>query len=438
MKKVLGKRVLGIALLFALLLITACAPVQTPAGESGAAAGSDAAAGEGEPVELRFALWDANQVDMTQQAIDLFEAQNPGVTVKVELLAGDTYWEKMQAALAGQESYDVFWMDTYNFIDYATRGAMLDLSPYIERDQVDMNALYGAGRMVNVTLDDTVYAIPKDSDDPAVYYNKELFDKYGVEYPSPDWTWDDVKALAEQLNHPDDGVWGFSTGQFFGGPDWWNWVWQNGGEILTPDGKTVLLDQPAACDAIKWWYGLVQDGVMPDGNIIMASDPSEQLFPTGKVAMLMYGQWMLSTYAELPFEIGVAPMPAGPNGDKGLQLGGLAYAVSRDTAHPEEAWEFVKFMGGDEAMKIQAESGIIIPALTSAQPLWAEAWPGLDLKTAFLDQMPYGRRPGFVGWEWNNEVNRVLTDVWAGNIPIEEACTAATEAGNAALAKRSQ
>jgi multiple sugar transport system substrate-binding protein len=427
------KKAIGVVLL-ALLLLAACAPVSTP---SGATSGAGDAEEEGGPVELRFAIWDANQVEMTQQAIDLFQEQNPGISVKLELLGGGTYWEKILAMLAGQDAYDVFWMDTYNFIDYASRNAMLDLSPYIEQDDVDMNSLYGEGRMVNVTYEGKVYAVPKDSDDPAVYYNKALFDQYGVPYPEADWTWDDLKALAQQLNHPDDGVWGFSTGQFFGGPDWWNWVWQNGGEILTEDGKTVLLDQPAACEALQWWYGLVEEGLAPDGSIIMASDPTEQLFPTGKVAMLMYGQWMLSTFAQLPFEIGVAPMPAGPAG-KAVQLGGLAYAVWSGTPHPGEAWEFVKFMGGEEAMQIQAESGIIIPALVSAQPTWAEAWPGLDLQTAFLDMMPYGRRPGFVGWEWNNEVNRVLTDAWSGNIPIDQACVAATEAGNAALAKRSE
>jgi len=415
-----------------LLLLMACTAVPAPA-DSTSAAASDS----GGPVQLRFAIWDANQAEMQQKAIDLFEKQNPNVKVKLELMAGDTYWEKIQAGLAAKDSYDAFWMDTYNFIDYASRGAMMDLSPSIEQDAVDMDSLYGKGRMVNVTYEGKVYAVPKDSDDPAVYYNKDLFDKYGVAYPKSDWTWDDLKAMATQLNHPDDGVWGFSTGQFFGGPDWWNWVWENGGEILTPDGKKVLLDQPKSCEAITWWYGMVKDGLMPDGSIITASDPSEQLFPTGKVAMLMYGQWMLSTYAKLPFKIGVAPLPAGPGG-KGVQLGGLAYAVWRDTPHPKEAWEFVKFMGGEEAMKIQAESGIIIPALTSAQPLWAKSYPDLDLQGAFLDMMPYGRRPGFVGWDWNNEVNKVLTDVWSGNIPIDQACAAATDAGNAALAKRSQ
>jgi multiple sugar transport system substrate-binding protein len=427
------KRLWPVLLIAALLV--ACTPLPA-AGPPAAAPAANSAAAEG-VVTLRFAIWDANQVEMQQKSIDLFEAQHPNIKIEMEVLGGDTYWPKILAMLAGQDAYDVFWMDTYNFLDYASRNAMLDLTPYIERDQVNMADLYGAGRMVNVTYEDQVYAVPKDSDDPALYYNKDLFDKYGVAYPTADWTWDDLQTMAAALTHPEDEVWGFSTGQFFGGPDWWNWVWQNGGEILTPDGKTVLLDQPAACDALKWWYGLVKAGYAPDGNIIQSADPTEQLFPTGKVAMLMYGQWMLSVFAKLPFNLGVAPLPAGPGG-KAVQLGGLAYAAWSGTPHPAEAWEFVKFMGGEEAMKIQADSGVIIPALVSQQAVWAKSLPNLDLQGAFLDMMPYGKRPGFVGWEWNNEVNKVLTDAWSGNMSIDEACAAATEAGNAALNKRSQ
>jgi multiple sugar transport system substrate-binding protein len=298
--------------------------------------------------------------------------------------------------------------------------------------------LYGDGRTVNVTYEGKTFAIPKDSDDPAVYYNKDLFDKYGVAYPSKDWTWDDFKAAAVKLNHPEDGVWGYTTGQFGGGPDWWNWVWQNGGEFLNPEGTEVLLEKDqASCDAIKYWYGMMKDGLSPDGNIIMASDPTQTIFPQGKAAMIYYGQWMLGPFAALPFNLGVAPVPAGPKG-KALQLGGLNYAVWAGTKHPQEAYEFVKFMGAKQAMDIQAKAGIIIPALSESQALWATAYPKLDLQGTFLDMMPYGKRPVFVGWDWNNEVNKVLTDVWSGNIPIENACKAASDAGTAALAKRSQ
>ena len=421
------------AALLLIMVLTACAPAQSPT----AASDQPTAAPAQETVNLKFAIWDTNQVEFTQKSIDLFEQTHPNIKVQMDLLAGDTYWQKIQATIAGQESYDTFWMDTYNFTDYASRGAMLDLTSSIAADKLDMNALYGEGRMVNVTFEGKVYAVPKDSDDPAVYYNKDLFDKYGVEYPKKGWTWDDFKAMAQELNHPEDGVWGYTTGQFSGGPDWWNWVWQNGGEFMNADGTQVTLDQPAACDAIKYWYGMMKDGLSPDGNIITASDPTATLFPQEKAAMIYFGQWMLAPFEALPFNLGVAPVPAGPKGN-GLQLGGLNYAVWSGTKHPQESWEFVKFMGGKEAMEIQAKAGIIIPALVSSQATWAQTYPNLDLQGTFLDMMQYGRRPVFVGWDWNNAVNKVLTDVWSGNIPIDQACQAATDAGNAVLKKRTQ
>jgi multiple sugar transport system substrate-binding protein len=425
------RKILLFLLISALILVGCQQEPETPAAEVPPA--EEAPMTEAEVV-LRFALWDSNQVDFSQESIDLFEEQNPNIKVELELVGWDAYWEKILATFAGDEGYDVFWMDTYNFINYASKGGMMDLTPYIQRDNLDVEGMYGEGRLVNVKLDGKIYAIPKDSDDPAVYYNKDLFDKYEVSYPEDDWTWDDLEEKAAQLTHPEDGVWGFTTGVFFGGPDWWNWVWQNGADILSEDSTTVLLDQSKACDALKWWYGLVEKEYAPDGTIMQTSDPVDVLFPTQKVAMIYFGQWMLAPFAELPFNMDVAPVPAGPEG-KALQVGGLNYAIWSGTPHPEEAWKFVKFMGSKEAMDIQAKAGVIIPALTSSQALWADTYPDLNIQATFLDMLPYGRRPAFVGWEWNNEVNLVLMDAWSGNMTIDEACVAASEAGTAALAK---
>jgi multiple sugar transport system substrate-binding protein len=449
------KKIFSVVLLLVMLL-TACTPAATPTAAPAqptavpqapaATAVPQAAAPTAVPptaapvqeqVTLKFVIWDSNQQEFSQKSIDLFEKEHPNIKVNMELIGWGDYWQKIKATMAGQESYDTFWMDTYNFTDYASRGAMLDLSPYIAADGLDMDTMYGKGRMVNVNYQGKIFAMPKDSDDPAVYYNKDLFDKYGVAYPAKGWTWDDFKEMAKKLNHPEDGVYGFTTGQFGGGPDWWNWVWQNGGEFLNPEGNKVLLEEPASCDAIKYWYAMMKDGLAPDGNIIMASDPTQVIFPQGKAAMIYYGQWMLGPFAKLPFKLGVAPVPAGPKGN-GLQLGGLNYAAWAGTKHPKEAWEFIKFMSGSEAMEIQAQAGIIIPALSSSQATWAKTYPNLDLQGTFLDMMQYGKRPVFVGWDWNNEVNKVLTDVWSGNIPIEQACKAASDAGTAALAKRTQ
>ena len=99
------------------------------------------------------------------------------------------------------------------------------------------------------------YGMPKDFDTIALYYNKDLFDAAGVEYPNADWTWDDLKTAAEKLTKND--VYGFATlvGDQNG---YWNFVFQNGGQMLTPDAKQTLIVEPAACDAVKDLYSFIE------------------------------------------------------------------------------------------------------------------------------------------------------------------------------------
>jgi len=219
------KKIFSVVLLLVMLL-SACAPAPTaapaqptavpqaaeptavPQAAEPTAVPPTAAPAAEEQVTLKFVIWDSNQQEFSQKSIDLFQQQHPNIKVNMELIGWGDYWQKIKATMAGQESYDTFWMDTYNFTDYASRGAMMDLSSYIAADGLDMNGLYGKGRMVNVTYQGKTFAVPKDSDDPAVYYNKDLFDKYGVAYPAAGWTWDDFKEMAKKLNHPEDGVYG--------------------------------------------------------------------------------------------------------------------------------------------------------------------------------------------------------------------------------------
>src|SRR5699024_5542805 len=97
------------------------------------------------------------------------------------------------------EMPDVFWMHSNNAIKYMQAGVMMDLDDYIENDDTmnidefypDITELY--------TLDGTQYAIPKDHDTIAVIYNKTVFDQYGIDYPTDDWTWQDFADIAQEI-----------------------------------------------------------------------------------------------------------------------------------------------------------------------------------------------------------------------------------------------
>jgi len=421
-----------LSLLVLILLLGACAtltpaPTQAPATEVSTAAAPPAR----EAVTLSYAIWDAEQLPAHEKIIANFEAGHPNIHVEPQVIPWPEYWNKLQTAIAGGQAYDVFWMNGPNFPVYASKGALIDLQPMVDRDSLDLS-VYPPSLVELYSYNGHVYGLPKDFDTIALFYNKDMFDAAGVKYPDETWTWDDLKAAAKALTTKD--TWGIGV-PVDAQCVWFNFVYQNGGKVVAPDGSKVLLDEPAACEAIKFLYSFIEEGLSPDAATMLASDTETQLFPGGKVAMYTCGSWLASYYHEAEPNIDVAPLPKGKQ--RASIIHGLANVIWSGTKHLDEAWEFLKFLGGPEAARILAETGTVIPAYQGYQETWVNAIPDMNLKV-FMDALEYAVPYPSVaqGMEWSDKVNEVLSDAWLGSIPIDEACKLAAEAGNAALQKR--
>ncbi len=432
----MNKRILFILslLLSASILLAACAPAaavtDTPA-PADTVAPADTAAAPAETVNISYAIWDNNQLPAHQQIIAAFEAKNPNIKVTVEVVPWEAYWTKLQTAVAGGEAYDVFWMNGPSFPVYASKGVLTDLQDRVTKDNVDMSK-YADALVKLYSYNGHVYGLPKDFDTIGLYYNKDLFDQAGAAYPTADWTWDDLAKAAKQLSDPAKGVWGLSVpGDQTG---YWNFIYQNGGEVIAPDGSKVLIDQPASCEAITFLYDQMKAGSMPDAATTASMDPNTQLFPGGKIAMITAGSWAAKSFSTAGFKLGVAPLPKKVK--QATIIHGLSNVVWSGTKHPEEAWTFVKFLGGEEAATILAESGTVIPAYQGMQDKWAKSIPGLDLQV-FVDALSYSvpYPTAAKGMEWNTKISDVMGDVWLGNIPIDKACQSMAEAANAVLSQ---
>lgn len=380
-------------------------------------------------VTITYALWDNSQLPAVEQIIAAFEAQNPSIKVEPQVVPWSNYWDKLQTAVAGGEAYDVFWMNGPNFPVYASKGVLMDLQDRITSESIDMS-VYPESLVNLYTYDGHSYAFPRDFDTIGLYYNKDVFDEMGVAYPTADWTWDDLKQAAAALTNADH--WGFAASVVDDQAGFWNFIYQNGGSVISADGSQVTIDQPAACDAIKYLYSFVQDGTSPDGATMQASYPPTDLFPSGKVAMVTAGSWMVRTYAAADAHIDVAPLPMGTQ--RATIIHGLGTVVWSGTQHPEEAWAFAKYLGSEEAELILAQSGTVIPAYNGLQQDWVDAVPSMNLQ-AFIDELDYAvpYPTAASGMEWSAQIDQVLADVWAGNISIDDACTEAASAGNTVL-----
>lgn len=379
---------------------------------------------------ITYAIWDNNQLPAHEQIVAAFEAEHPDINVDIQVVPWGNYWDKLQTAVAGGEAYDVFWMNGANFPVYAANGVLMNLQEYMNAEGVDLS-VYPESLVELYSLEGSLYGLPKDFDTIALYYNKDLFDAAGVDYPTADWTWDDLKTAGRALTT--DGNWGFaSTTSDQSG--YWNFIYENGGQVVNDAGTEVLIGEPAACDAITYLYSFVQEGLSPDGATMTSVDPWTQLFPGGRVGMVVGGSWLARTYADAEATIDVAPLPR--QEERASIIHGLANVVWAQSEHPDEAWAFAKFLGGEAAATLLAQSGTVIPAHNGFQDAWVESIPDMNLQV-FMDALEYAvpYPTTTQGSEWQTKIIEVLGEVWNGNVPIDNACTDAAAAANAALGR---
>src|SRR4051812_39068257 len=227
----------------------------------------------GPAATIEYSIWgDPTELKNQQAIVDAFHAVEPKITVKVSVSDWDTYWDKLQTGLAGGAAPDVFAMDGPLFPDYSSRDVLLDLTPYIQKESYPLTSLNELA-VKDFTIDGKQLGLPRDLNVIALFYNKDLFDKAGVAYPDDSWDWQKLVDVAKQLTKDtnSDGKtdqWGLYTETTDMENYWSSLVWQNGGDILAPDGKTTVLDTPQATGGLQFLQDLIwKEKVVPDPAI---------------------------------------------------------------------------------------------------------------------------------------------------------------------------
>lgn len=357
---------------------------ETPAVESSAVQESTPAeetpAASGEQVTIKVAHWDSYTEPSTQMLVDGFEAANPNIKVELIDIASGEYSNKLTVMLNGGNDLDVVWVkDPDNTPSIAERGQLEDLTPYIEKDGVDIAAMNGSDAL---KLDGKQVALSVSTGFYVLYYNKDIFDAAGVDYPGNDMTWTEFEELAKKVTSGEgnDKKYGalFHT---------WQACVQN---WAVQDGKHTILDTDYSF--MKPYYemalrmqdeGTVMDySTLKTGNIHYSS-----VFMEGQCAMMPMGSWFMSTMiektkaGETSVNWGVATLPHPDGVEAGWTVGSTTpMGVSASSKNKDAAWEFVKYCSGEEGAKIYADCGMI-PARMNADTIKA---------LAALDGMPEG------------------------------------------------
>jgi multiple sugar transport system substrate-binding protein len=426
--------VLVSALLGALLLAACGAPTATvqptAAAQPASAPASEAPqpAASGEPVEITYMMWGSpEELAVWQKIVDEFQAANPNIKVKADVSDWDSYWNKLKTLYAGGTPPDVFAMDGPLYPDWASRGVLLNLQPYIDKSPGLLDGLY-PNTLETYKRSDGYYGLPRDFQTIVLFYNKDMFDKAGVPYPTDKWTMNDLREAAKKLTRDTDGdgkidQWGFS-------PDLWDmelfWseaIWAHGGQVLSDDHSKTLLTEGQARDA---WH-FIADMVTTDKSVPTPQQSQEfgnDPFQAGVSAMTTIGHWVVPQYAQVNFKWDVAPFPAGPAGQV-TSVNSAGFVVSKDTKHADAAWEFIKYAIGQTGQTRLTELGFAIPVLKSVaeSPVYLKQTSAPINHQVFLDALKYARpKPSFKGYdEWASAVGDNLVPVWNGEKQIDEA-----------------
>lgn len=360
-----------LALLAVLLaLLAACGAPQAPAAQEPAAP----AAGESQPtqpaaqepaaeapVAIRYFTFSAapDHLDSLDQMIAAFETANPGIDVQVETAPFDQYFTKLQTLVAGGTAPDVFELNYENFVSYASKGVLADLTPMAAAEPGFAARFYPRAYEA-FSRDGKQYGLPQSFSNVVLFYNKELFDAAGVAYPTADWTWEDELAAAEQLTDPAAGVWGsYSPVQFW---EFYKTAAQSGCSVLSEDGSAVTINEPGCVESLSWMVDKINTHKIAPSDADMAGVSDGDLFEQGKIAMLRTGIWMFGAFEDAPFAWDIALEPG--NTQKAHHFFANAVAVSANSPQQEAAWKWAQFFtSSPSAAAIRVEASWELPAL---------------------------------------------------------------------------
>lgn len=430
------KKVMALVLASAMVFsMSACGGDSGSSGETKKEDSGDS--GESDGGELSVSIWDTNQEPGLKEILADF-TEETGIKTKLTVVKWDEYWTMLEAGAQGGSLPDVFWMHSNESERYMSNDMLLDLTDKIaESDKIDPEN-YPEDIWGLYTYDDKYYAVPKDVDTIALWYNKTMFDEAGLAYPTADWTWDDVSEAAKKLTKDDGSQYGLAVRNDNNQAGYYNLVYDNGGYIINEDKTKSGWDDPKTMEAMKTLEGWIKDGVMPSIET-MSENGEDVLFQSGKAAMVLQGSWMVAAYRDNEYTAANCDLVELPKnaetGRRASVYNGLGWAAAANGEHTEEAWKLLEYLGSEEAQKKQAELGVTMSAYKGTSDAWAKSADfNLQAYLNMMDDMeirPYSKTT--VTWE--NEDNEILKSVYTGEKTMEEACKEMADQMNEKLAE---
>lgn len=396
---------------------------------------SSKAVGHNLKADVTYAVWDQNQVAAIKANLKGFNKEYPNIKVNVDVTPFGNYWTKLQTEASSNTLPDLFWMNGPNFQLYASNDKIEPITAEVKSGAINP-ANYPKSLNEMYSLDGVQYGVPKDFDTIAVWVNKALFAKAGVELPKAGWTWEDFQKTGAEISQKlkSDGDYGAAAGMD-GQTTYYNTILQAGGYVISPNGKKSGYDTPESEAGIQFWSDLIKSGASPT-MAQLTETTADQWFLSGKLAMYQGGSWFRAALIGNKIENDVTAVPLPTGKEQATVIHGVSNVVAAGSKNKPAAQALQSYLASKPAQQQQGDLGAVIPAFNKTQAGFVKSMPNANLQV-FLDELSHAK-PLPISKNtaaWNALETKYLPDAFSGKTPVDVALKELASQMNAGLAK---
>lgn len=363
------KKTLSLFLALAMVLsvaMTACTPAEPDNSTAAENPSQPPQTQTGDPtdevVTITYSNFNASggQEETLQRMYEAFHEEYPNIIVKIETIASSDYFTQMQTRVAGGTAPDCYELNIENFASYVNKGALEEITG------VDLSGLDDTA-LAAFNVGGKQYGLPGNFSNVVLFYNKDLFDQAGLDYPTSDWTQADVQAAAEAIRALGDNIFGYYQPLTYN--EFYKVVAQYGGSLLNADKTEFTINAPENVAAAQMMADRVLVSNVQPTDVQMGGIGDWDLFMSGRLGMMPTGIWAFNTFTEgCDFDWDIAIEPG--QEVKATHFFSNACVINAESEHKEAAATWITWLtSSDAAAAIRIEAGWDLPAIKDQETL---------------------------------------------------------------------
>jgi multiple sugar transport system substrate-binding protein len=391
------------------------------------------------PAQLQ--LWyqlTGQQAEHLTRVNERFAGERPGIRVELVTVPESEMTVKLTAALAAGSPPDMTTLGGMTRVAELIEGKRVVSLSRFRRDLARLDWHDALKRAV--VRGDDLFALPTQASTLGLFYNADLYQKAGLDPNAPPRTWEALLANAKAIARPEQERWGHAIGTkpitWTAEQIWIAYLWQAGGEWLSPDGRQAAFNSAAGIEALQFWADLVQrHQVAPPkavDNLVMGQD-----FEAGGVGhMTIYAGWTIRAEG-MRFPVRTAPLPR--HKQAASVAAGLTIPIFAESKQQGAAWAYLDWLSQPEPLIFYLSGlGALPPRRSIAESAeWTAFAAQHPLLQAFVDSQAQARLPYFGkgAQEIAVQVAQAIEAAVLGQVSPKQALDDAARQANAVLAR---